>query len=51
METLTLNAYSIPIIMAGAFVGYLFLKMINLETFKWLIRFAVVVAAVRLIFF
>jgi len=50
-DTLTLNAYAFPLIMLGAFAGYMFLKMINLSTFKWLIRLAVLVAAVRLIFF
>ncbi len=51
LDSLKLNAISIPVIMAGAFAGYLFLKMINLNTFKWLIRLAVIFAAVRLIFF
>ncbi len=50
-ETLKLDAMVIPIIMVGAFCGYGFLKMINLDVFKWLIRLAVVFAAVRLIFF
>jgi len=50
-ETLKLNAISAPVILLGAFAGYLFLKMINLDMFKWLIRLAVLVAAVRLILF
>ncbi len=50
-ETLKLNAISIPIISLGAYCGYAFLKMINLDTFKWLIRIAVLIAAIRLILF
>ncbi len=50
-ETLKLNAMSIPVIMLGAVCGYAFLKMINLTVFKWLIRLAVLIAAIRLIVF
>ncbi len=48
-STLALNLYSIPVILAGAFIGVRVLKMINLTLFKWLIRIAVVIAAIRLI--
>ncbi|MEE9314399.1 MAG: sulfite exporter TauE/SafE family protein [Rhizobiaceae bacterium] len=50
-ETLKLDATAIPIILLGAFCGCWFLKIINLEVFKWLIRLAVVLAAIRLLFF
>ena len=50
-QTLTLNTYSIPFILGGAFIGVKVLGMINLTLFKWLIRVAVVIAAVRLIAF
>ena len=50
-ETLKLDAYAIPVILIGAFAGYMFLKLITLNIFKWLIRLAVVIAAIRLIFF
>ncbi len=48
-ESLKLNLLSVPLILLGACLGYLFLKMINLDMFKWLIRAAVLVAAIRLI--
>lgn len=48
-QTLTLNAMAIPVIVLGAYLGYIFLKKINLSAFKWLVRAAVLVAAVRLI--
>ena len=51
MESLRLDLMYFPAILLGALSGYKLLKMINLELFKWLIRFAVVVAAVRLLFF
>lgn len=50
-ESLTLNLYSVPIIIAGALLGALVLKKINLKVFKWLIRTAVIISAVRLLFF
>lgn len=50
-NTLTLNALCIPVILLGAFIGVKVLKMINLKLFKWLIRGAIAVAAVRLIAF
>lgn len=49
VDSLKLNLLCVPVILLGAFVGVKFLKMINLEVFKWLIRVAVVVSAVRLI--
>ena len=48
-QTLTLNAMAIPVIIFGAYLGYIFLKKINLSAFKWLVRAAVLVAAIRLI--
>lgn len=50
-ESLTLNLWCIPVILAGAYIGAKVLKMINLTLFKWLIRAAIIVAAVRLIAF
>ena len=50
-QTLTLNTFCIPIILLGALMGVKVLNMINLELFKWLIRAAIVIAAVRLIAF
>lgn len=51
LETLKLDAMVMPVIFAGACAGYMFLKLINIELFKWLIRLAVLVAASRLILF
>ncbi len=51
LETLKIDFMFLPAILLGAFVGYKVLKLINLELFKWLIRIAVVIAALRLLFF
>ena len=48
-ETLKLDFIFIPVILLGAFIGYKVLKLINLTIFKWLIRIAVVFAAIQLI--
>ena len=50
-ESLQLNLMCVPVILLGAFIGVKVLKLINLDMFKWLIRAAVIVAAVRLIWF
>jgi len=50
-ETLKLDLFFIPVILLGAFLGYVFLKHINMVVFKWLIRTVVVIAAIRLILF
>lgn len=50
-DTLMLNAIAIPVLLSGGFLGFIFLKYINLEVFKILIRITVVIAAVRLILF
>lgn len=50
-QTLLLDLYMVPIILFGAWVGVKVLKMINLTMFKWLIRTAVVIAAIRLLVF
>ena len=47
-ESLTLNLYFLPVILIGAVVGYKVLYFINIELFKWLIRIAALIAAVRL---
>lgn len=48
-DTLTLNAMYLPVILVGAVFGYIFLKFINVEVFKLLVRAAILVAAIRLI--
>lgn len=50
-QTLTLNLYSVPIILAGAWLGIKVLKMINLSLFRWLIRGAVLISIIRLLVF
>ncbi len=50
-DTLALNLASVPIILGGAWAGVIVLKWINLTLFKWLIRAAVLVAALRLLVF
>ncbi len=50
-DTLALDLAALPAILIGAFAGYQFLKLINLDLFKWLIRLAVLAAAIRLIFY
>lgn len=50
-ESLQLNLMCVPVILLGAFIGVKVLKLINLDLFKWLIRTAVIIAAVRLIWF
>jgi uncharacterized protein len=50
-QTLVLNLWGLPVILLGAYLGFRFLQLINLDIFKWLIRAAVLVAAIRLIAF
>ena len=50
VQSLSLNALYLPIILAGAVSGYAFLKYINIQVFGVIIRVAVLVAAARLIF-
>lgn len=50
-QTLLLDLYALPAILVGAWVGVKVLKMINLSLFKWLIRGAVIIAAIRLLVF
>lgn len=49
-ESLTLNFYYLPLILLGAYLGKQLVSYINLNLFKTLIRAAVLVAAMRLIF-
>lgn len=51
VPSLTLNLTFLPVIIIGAVVGYKVLKYINIEVFKWLIRFSALAAALRLILF
>jgi len=51
VETLTLNAYFIPVIILGAYLGVRFLKKIDMSIFKILVRFASFVVAVKFLFF
>jgi len=48
-ESLTLNFYYLPVILAGAYLGKLLVEYINLSVFKILIRITVLAAAARLI--
>ncbi len=50
-QSLTLNLWCVPVILAGAYFGAKVLKLINLAVFKWLIRAAIIIAAIRLIAF
>ena len=49
IPSLTLNLMYLPVILIGAVAGYKLLKHINIDLFKWLIRIAAMVAALRLI--
>jgi len=49
VDSLYLNLMTVPLIFLGAYLGFKVLKLINLELFKWLIRLAALVAALRLI--
>jgi len=49
VDSLLLNLMTVPLIFLGAYLGFRVLKLINLELFKWLIRVAALVAALRLI--
>lgn len=51
LESFKLNLTLFPLILIGAFLGYWFLSLINLEIFKWLIRIAALLASIRLLFF
>ncbi len=50
-DSLKLNLMFVPVIFLGAYLGFRFLKMINITMFKWLIRIAALFAAIRLIWF
>lgn len=49
IPSLTLNLMYFPVIVIGAIAGYKTLKYINIDLFKWLIRIAALIAAMRLI--
>lgn len=51
MQTLMLDLYVLPLIFFGAWLGVKVLKMLNITMFKWLIRIAVIIAAIRLLVF
>lgn len=51
VETLKLDLMFVPVIFIGAYLGYKFLGMINMSTFKWLIRAAVLISATKLLLF
>ncbi len=46
--SLTLNFFYLPVILIGAVTGYKVLEYININLFKWLIRIAALMAALRL---
>ena len=50
-QTLLLDLYVLPLLFLGAWGGVKILKMINLTMFKWLIRAAVIISAIRLLVF
>lgn len=50
-ETLKLNLMFVPVIFVGAFLGYKFLGVLNMNAFKWLIRAAVLISATKLLLF
>jgi len=49
IPSLVLNLVYLPVIIVGAVSGYKLLKYINIDVFKWLIRMASLLAALRLI--
>lgn len=51
VDSLKLNLTMVPVIFIGAYLGFRFLQMINLNIFNWLIRITALVAAFRLIVF
>jgi uncharacterized membrane protein YfcA len=51
MDTLKLDLMFVPVLFVGAWLGYKFLGILNMNAFKWLIRAAVFVTAVRLLLF
>ncbi|MGE4611440.1 MAG: sulfite exporter TauE/SafE family protein [Paracoccaceae bacterium] len=51
MDTLKLDLMFVPVLFVGAWLGYKFLGILNMNAFKWLIRAAVLVTAVRLLLF
>lgn len=50
-ETLKLNLMFVPVIFVGAYLGYKFLGMLNMNAFKWLIRAAVLISVTKLLLF
>lgn len=51
LDTLKLDLMFVPVLFVGAWLGYKFLGVLNMNAFKWLIRAAVLVTAVRLLLF
>lgn len=51
VDTLKLDLMFVPVILLGAYIGFRVLKVINIKLFKRFIRAAVMIAAIRLIFF
>lgn len=49
-QTLEIGLYSLPGVLLGALLGFVFLKKINMNTLKWVIRLLIVLAAVRLLY-
>ena len=50
-ETTLLGLQSIPAMLVGGFIGYLLLRKIQLQQFKWLIRMVAAIAAVKIFLF
>ncbi len=50
-QTLILDLYALPLVFFGAWLGVKVLKLLNITMFKWLIRIAAIIAAIRLLVF
>jgi uncharacterized protein len=48
-DTLTANLMAVPLILLGAWLGYRFLKLLNVEVFNLLVRLTAIVAGIRLL--
>ena len=51
LDTLKLDLMFVPVLFFGAYLGYRFLKMLDMSAFTWLIRAAVLITSARLLLF
>jgi uncharacterized protein len=49
LSSLKINFYALPLILIGALIGVAVLKYINVTLFKWIVRIAAAVSAIRLL--